>query len=47
MIIGAQTTFGVTPPAAAYHCAFLLPIVGLVVAIGLYTFAHDTSKIQQ
>lgn len=44
MIIGAQTPFGITPPAAAYHSAFLLPIVGLVMAIGLYTFAHDTSK---
>jgi sugar phosphate permease len=44
MIIGAQTPLGVTPPPAAYHSAFLLPIVGLVVAIGLYTFAHDTSK---
>jgi len=44
MIIGAQTPFGGTPPATAYHSAFLLPIVGLVVAIGLYAFAHDTSK---
>ena len=47
MIIGAQTPLGATPPAAAYHSAFLLPIVGLVVAIGLYAFAHDTSKIQR
>jgi predicted MFS family arabinose efflux permease len=44
MIIGAQTPVGTTPPAAAYHSAFLLPIVGLVLAIGLYTFARDTSK---
>jgi sugar phosphate permease len=44
MIIGAQTPLGLTPPPAAYHSAFLLPIVGLVVAIGLYTLAHDTSK---
>jgi predicted MFS family arabinose efflux permease len=44
VIIGAQTPAGTTPPPAAYHSAFLLPIVGLVLAIGLYTFAHDTSK---
>jgi sugar phosphate permease len=44
MIIGAQTPAGMTPPPAAYHSAFLLPIIGLVVAIGLYTFARDTSK---
>jgi hypothetical protein len=44
MIIGAQTPVGTTSPAAAYHSAFLLPIVGLVLAIGLYTFARDTSK---
>jgi hypothetical protein len=44
MIIGAQTPPGTTPPPAAYHSAFLLPIVGLVLAIGLYTFARDTAK---
>ena len=44
MIIGAQTPAGTTPPPAAYHSAFLLPIVGLVLAIALYTFARDTSK---
>jgi sugar phosphate permease len=44
VIIGAQTPIGTTPPAAAYHSAFLLPIVGLVLAIALYTLAHDTSK---
>lgn len=46
MIIGAQTPTGGISPPTAYHSAFLLPIVGLVVAIGLYTFARDTSKIQ-
>lgn len=44
MIIGAQTPVGTTPPSAAYHSAFLLPIVGLVLAIGLYSFVRDTSK---
>lgn len=44
IIIGSQTPVGTTPPPAAYHSAFLLPIVGLVGAIALYTFARDTSK---
>lgn len=45
LIIGSQTPLGAISPPAAYHSAFLLPIVGLIVAIGLYTFAHDTSKM--
>ncbi|PKN11605.1 MAG: MFS transporter [Deltaproteobacteria bacterium HGW-Deltaproteobacteria-4] len=44
IIIGAQTPAGGISPPAAYHSAFLLPIIGLVVAIALYTFARDTSK---
>lgn len=44
MVIGAQTPVGAAPPPAAYHSAFLLPIAGLIVAIGLYAFAHDTAK---
>jgi hypothetical protein len=44
IIIGAQTPAGGISPPGAYHSAFLLPIVGLVLAIGLYTFARDTSQ---
>ena len=44
IIIGAQTPPGATPPATAYHSAFLLPIIGLVLAIALYTLARDSSK---
>ena len=44
MIIGARTPAGTTPPPAAYHSAFLLPIIGLILAIALYTLARDTSK---
>lgn len=47
MIIGAQTPAGMTPPPAAYHHAFLLPIIGLVLAIALYTLARDTSKLHR
>lgn len=44
IIIGAQTSAGTTPPPTAYHSAFLLPIIGLVLAIALYSFARDSSK---
>lgn len=44
VIIGRRTVEHTIPDPAAFHSAFLLPVVGLIVAIGLYTFARDTSK---
>ena len=45
MIIGARTPSGAIPAPSAFHAAFLLPIIGLAVAIVLYSFARDTSRI--
>ena len=41
VIIGQFSDGGVHPSAAAFHAAFLFPILGLAVAIIAYSFAED------
>lgn len=44
VIIDTRAAGAATPPPAAFHAAFLLPVVGLAVAIVLYAFARDYTR---